>query len=181
MCQDTCNLDGSSFQWIDQLYREHGSFIESVIRFAVRDAQERDDIYQEVFMALLTIAKPAEIQNLRNYLYILTINKVNEHKQKKFRGKQILKDYADQQMCVQPSFDGDSLAIQEETDKILDLIGRALSKKESQAVLLRYRDKSAADEAARVMNISKESFIRYVSVGIKKIRTIVQSGEKTDK
>lgn len=63
---------------------------------------------------------------------------------------------------------------------MLELINKCLSKKESEAVLLRYRDKTDTEQAAKAMNISKQSFIRYVSIGVKKIRAIVRSTEKTD-
>lgn len=177
MNQDCINLENST-SWIDQLYQEHGKFIESILQYAVKDSQERDDIYQDIFMAMLKVNNPNGIQDIRDYLYVLTINKVHEHKRKKIRGRQILKAYADVLSRIPPSVTADATVVREEAARMLNLVESCLSKKESEAVLLRYRDTADAEQAAKAMNISKRSFVRYVSVGMKKIRAIVQSSEK---
>lgn len=181
MNQDYSSLENNtSFAWVDQIYRDHGKFIESVIRFAVKDSQESDDIYQEVFMALLKVSNPSQIKDIKDYLYILTINKVNEHAWKRHRGKQVLKGYADFLSRLPAAASGDPVAVREEAARMLNIVENCLTKKESEAVLRRFRDTTDTDQAAKAMHISKKSFVRYVSVGVKKIRAIVRSTEKTD-
>jgi RNA polymerase sigma factor (sigma-70 family) len=176
MDQDKSNLKiDPSFEWVEKIYQEHGSFIESVVRFAAGNNQECQDIYQEVFMALLSKGEPGEIKDIRNYIYVLTINKVNEYRQKQARGKQVLKNYVRLVASTPAEESRDVASIHEEADKMLEKIKTCLSEKESQAVLLRYRHMYDNEQAAEKMNITKATFLRYVSVGVKKIREIVKS------
>lgn len=181
MDQDKDNLEGGpSFGWVDKIYRDHGTFIESTIRFAAGNNQECQDIYQEVFMALLTKGEPGDIKDIRNYIYILTINKVNEYRQKQARGKQVLKNYAQVLTCSPPDESEDLALIHEEADKMLEKIKTCLSEKESQAVLLRYRHLCENEQAAEQMKVTKATFLRYVSIGVKKIRAIVKSSQQAE-
>jgi RNA polymerase sigma factor (sigma-70 family) len=181
MDQDKLNREvGPSLDWVDKIYQEHGSFIESVIRFNAGNSQECQDIYQEVFMALLTKGELGEINDIRNYIYVLTVNKVNEYRQKQIRGKQILKNYA-QVLATAPAQEShDPALLREEADKMLETIETCLSEKESQAVLLRYRHMVENEQAAQTMNVTKATFLRYVSVGVKKIRAIVKSSQQVE-
>lgn len=183
MDQDKSNREtGPSFEWVDQIYHEHGSFIESTIRFAAgNNNQENQDIYQEVFMALLAKGDPTDIKDIRNYLYILTVNKVSEYRQKQTRGRQILKNYTQMMISAPVEESQDAASIQEEAELMLEKIKTCLSEKESQAVLLRYRQMVENDQAAEEMNVTKATFLRYVSVGVKKIRAIVKSRQQMEK
>jgi RNA polymerase sigma factor (sigma-70 family) len=181
MDQDNSNLKTDpSFAWIDKLYQEHGKFIESVIHFSARNNQESDDIYQEVFLALMNKKEPKDIGDIRSYLYILTLNKVSEYRQKQARGKQIIKNYADFMASVTLETVDNPALVYEEADRMLETIKTCLSEKESEAVLLRYRHMAENEQAAKMMNVSKSTFLRYVSVGVKKIRAIVRS-DRADK
>ena len=37
---------------LERIYKEHDGFIRSVIRFSAKNQADREDIYQEVFLAL---------------------------------------------------------------------------------------------------------------------------------
>lgn len=180
MDQDNSNLQvNNSVDWIDQVYRQHGKFIESVIFFAAGKSQEADDIYQEVFMALIKMKGIDQIKDLRNYLYILTLNKVHEYRQKQLRGKQVLKEYAKTVVASGVSEEHPAF-VKEEADKMLAKIRNCLSEKESEAVLLRFRQMVDNDQAAQTMNVNKATFLRYVSVGVKKLRAIVRSSQEAE-
>ena len=181
MNSDIINLKNDPpLEWIDQLYREHGKFIESVLRFAAADPNEMEDIYQEIFMALIKRNDLTSIRDMRDYLYILTMNKVNEYRHKKSRGKQLLKEYAALIADTPPKEFRNPAVIREEAARVFSTIENFLSKKESQAVLLRFRDQADNDAAAKTMKVSKATFLRYVSVGVKKIRAIVRSNQADD-
>ena len=161
---------------IDTIYAEHDGFIRSVIQYAAKHHDDKDDIYQEVFVALSQKDDFAGIGNIKGYLYRLIVNKVNELIRKKISADLRLKKYvqwkaaAEEQAEMEPS-----LMIGDEVAKTIESIKSYLSEKESQAILLRFRDECDNEEAAQKMNVQKETFIRYISVGLKKIRDIMKS------
>lgn len=180
MNHDNSSLENpTSFEWIDQVYREYGSFVESTIRYEARDLQEGEDIYQEVFMTLFKVNDPERIKDIKDYLYSLIIRKIHEFRLKKMRHSQTLGAYADFLTQQSSAAASDSVTVRDEAARMLSSIEQFLTKKESQAVILRFSEKTDL-EAARAMNINKKSFLRYVSVGVKKIRTIVKRAEKMD-
>ncbi|MCE5186852.1 MAG: sigma-70 family RNA polymerase sigma factor [Planctomycetaceae bacterium] len=181
MNREKSNLETNpSLEWIDELYREHGTFIESILRFAAADLNEREDIYQDIFMALIKKNDLSAIRDIRDYLYVLTINKVNEYRRKKHRSKRILQEYASL-LGSETSDEGrQPVLVREEVNEVLKAIETCLSKQESQAVLLRYRDMADNEQAAQKMNVAKGTFLRYVSLGMKRIRAIVRSGQADD-
>ena len=65
-------------------------------------------------------------------------------------------------------------------NNLIDLIRRCLSAKESQAILLRYKDQYDIDEAAAKMNVERRTLIHYVSVGLKKLRAVLKSMERAE-
>ncbi len=160
---------------IDTLYAEHDGFIRSVIQYAAKHHDDQDDIYQEVFVALSQKENFSGINNIKGYLYRLIVNKVNELVRKKMSADLRLKKYVQWKASEEQTEMDPSLMIGDEVAKTIESIKSYLSEKESQAILLRFRDQCDNEEAAQKMNVQKETFIRYISVGLKKIRDIMKS------
>jgi DNA-directed RNA polymerase specialized sigma24 family protein len=118
---------------------------------------------------------------MKSYLYRLVINKTNEFLRKKISGEVRLKEYmqlrAEQ---VQTDEQTQDLLIRDEMDKVVGLVQEYLSRKESEAILLRYKYHYDNEEAARQMNVQKETLIRYVSIGLRKMRDIMKGRERAD-
>ena len=165
-----------------EIYEKYDDFIESVIRFVARNHADREDIYQEVFVVLSQKENFDEIQNIKSYLYRLVVNKAKEFLRRKITGELKFKEYLELQsrQQVEESDLMHDMLVQDEMDKVVELIEEFLSKKESEAVLLRFKYHCDDDKAARKMNVKKETLIRYVSTGLKKIRDIIKGQERPE-
>ena len=165
---------------IDKIYAEHDGFIRSVIRYAAKQRDDQDDIYQEIFLSLSQKETFDEIENIQGYLYRLIVNKVNELARKRIASDLRLKKYVQWRVDEDAYTDEPPLVIEDEAAKTIESIKNFLSEKESQAILLRFRDQYDNEAAAEKMNVQKETFIRYISVGLKKIRDIMKSQSGPD-
>ena len=78
--------------------------------------------------------------------------------------------YADhlKESSLKQMSNGDS----QKSDTIFQAVNHHLSKKEAKAITYRYKDNCTIQETADQMNIKARSVSRYVSVGIKKLKTI---------
>ncbi len=165
-----------------KIYEQYDGFIQSVIRFSAKNPADRDDIYQEVYVALYAKTDWGEIQDFKSYLYRLVVNKSREFLRSKItretRHKQYLQSVNDD-MIQDTDASAEELVL-EQVEDMVDLIRSCLSEKESQAILLRFRDHCGIEEAARQMNVQKTTLIRYVSVGLKKLREIIKSTRRAE-
>lgn len=181
MSQCEQNHDEAHFWTLAEIYEEYDGFIQSVIRFAAKNRADQEDVYQEVFVVLSQMGNFDKIRDIKSYLYRLIVNKANEFLRKKISGELKLKKYM--QLHGHQTEEGEQkqdLLIQDEVDKAIGLIREYLSDKESEAVLLRYKYHYSDEEAAHKMNVRKKTLIRYVSIGLKKIREIVKGKERAD-
>ncbi|MBL7214917.1 MAG: sigma-70 family RNA polymerase sigma factor [Phycisphaerae bacterium] len=183
MSQCEQNHDEDRSRALAKIYREYDRFIQSVIQFSAKNQADREDIYQEVFIVLFQKADLDQIQDFKSYLYRLVINKSNEFLRKKISREIQLKEYIGLQSpeAVQEGGDMQDMLILEEVDSMVDLIKECLSQRESEAILLRFKSHYDNEEAARKMGVQKETLIRYVSVGLKKLRDIIKSIRRAEK
>lgn len=174
-CEQNHNQD---HLWaLERLYREYDGFIQSVIRFSAKNQADREDIYQEVFLTLMG-TDLEEIQDFKSYLYRLIINKSNEFLRNKISRELKQKHYLElypAAAAVVRDGDMEDLIVLDEVDGMVDLIREYLSEKESEAILLRFKDHCDIDEAAEKMNVQRKTLIHYISVGLKKLRLILKS------
>ncbi len=181
MSQCEQNHGGGTSDILTEIYREYDGFICSVIQFAARNREDREDIYQEVFIALSLKDNLNEIQNIKGYLYRLAINKANEFLRKKISGELRFKEYMQLQINKTENRPEQELFTEDQMDAVTKLIREYLSEKESEAVLLRFKYHHDNEQAARKMNVKKETVVRYISVGLKKLRQIVKGSAEADK
>lgn len=86
-----------------------------------------------------------------------------------------LKKYVQWKVAEEETPIDQELLLGDEVAKTIELVKTYLSEKESEAILLRFRDHYDNEQAAQKMDVQKETLIRYISVGLKKIREIVKS------
>ena len=72
--------------------------------------------------------------------------------------------------------------ISENTEKILKILDKHLPQRESQAIIMKYREDMSNKEVAKKLGINERSVSRYVSMGLSKVRQILsleggQTGE----
>lgn len=174
-CEQQSNEDRS--RALAAIYEEYDGFIQSIIRYCAKNKADQEDIYQEVFIVLHQKADSAQIQDFKSYLYRLVVNKSNEFLRRKISQELRLKKYMElqSQEAVEEGQDTQDLLILDEVDGMIDLIQEHLSQRESEAILLRFKYHYDNEEAAQKMNVQKETLVRYVSVGLKKLREILKS------
>lgn len=159
-----------------RIFEEHDRFIRSVIRFSARNRADQEDIYQEVFLALFVKKDLDQILSIKDYLYRLIVNKSNEFLRQKLNRQGKHHTFMERQSdeAVPKGRIVWELVSRDEMQELLDCIREHLTEKESEAILLRYRDGKSVNETAEKMNVRKKTVICYVSVGLNKLRKIVQ-------
>jgi len=153
------------------IFEEHGDEIRATIQFLVSDRSKVDDIFQDVFLAIVDKPIPPDIQNPKGYLYRAIVNDIIDmaRRTKSYRGR--IQRYAECRKYSIINNDPDNIVIQaEEREKMIELIERQLPPREAEAVIKRYGNDISIGDAARKMHVNKRSFSRYLCLGLKKIR-----------
>jgi len=153
------------------IFKEHGGKIRSTIQFYVSDRSKVDDIFQDVFLAIVDKPIPPDIQSPTGYLYRAIKNDIIDmaRRTKNYRGR--IQRYAERRKYSIINNDPENIVIQaEEREKMIELIERQLPPREAEAVIKRYGNDISIDDAARKMHVNKRTFSRYLCLGLKKIR-----------
>ncbi|MHC4792547.1 MAG: RNA polymerase sigma factor, partial [Planctomycetota bacterium] len=59
-----------------KIFSEYGDFIRGVIRYQVGNDAQADDLFQDFFLSLVSRPVPADIQNIKKYLYRAITNDI---------------------------------------------------------------------------------------------------------
>lgn len=157
----------------ENIFIEHGNFIRTAIRFHVQNEAECDDLFQEFFMSLIVNPIPEDVKNIRGFLYRAVTNRVKDTFKRVTRYRAKLCGYAEK--WQHPIVDSpETIAIErEEVEKVFELIHKHLPKKEALAVSLRYGKDGDNRKVSETMGVKAATVNRYVCLGIKKIREIL--------
>lgn len=166
-CDAPSNVDHAR-----QIFEEHGDFIHSIIRFSVRNEALSEDLFQDLFLSLISKPMPEEVQNIRGFLYRVVSDSIKDAFRRIDRYQAKINRYADRRGHIVNNRPEKSLIEVEETKKMFELIERRLPSKEACAVTLRYRNHCDIMEVAEKMGVKPRSVSRYVSVGLKKVRHV---------
>ena len=159
-------------------FEEHGDFIRSVIRFNVRNEALCEDLFQDLFLFLISKPIPDEVQNIRAFLYRVVSDKIKDAFRRIDRYQARIRRYAGYPGRVTEYRPKNSLIEAEETKRMFELIERHLPQKEALAVTLRYKNDCDTAKVAKKMGVQPRSVSRYVSVGLKKARHLFGVNER---
>ncbi len=154
------------------VFAEHGGFIRNMIRLRVCDASRREDLFQELFLRLIRRPIPADVQNVRGYLYRMILHDAVDVAREQENEHRHLKKYAERNQIFiynRPSPN----AISEETEEtgaVFACLIRPLGRREAQVMTLRYRDNYSIPEIAAEMGIDRRSVSRYLTSGLRELR-----------
>ena len=165
---DTSNNIGRAMK----VFEEHGDFIRTVIRFHVKDKAEAEDLFQDLFLFLVSKPIPGEVQNVRGFLYRVVSDKAKDASRRIERYQRRIRRYPERRKRIIENSPENIVIEVEETKKMFELIRRRLPPKEAQAVTLRYRNGYDIGEVAEKMGIKPRSISRYVSAGLKKVHQV---------
>ncbi len=155
-----------------KIFAEHGSFIRNLIRLRVRDASRREDLFQGLFLTLVDRPVPADVQNIRGYLYRTILRDAVDVVREQEQEHRHLKKYAERSQIViynDPSQDAISEETEEKSSVFACLIGK-LRRREAQVMTLRYRDNYSIAEIAAEIGIDRRSVSRYLTSGLRELR-----------
>ena len=152
-------------------FAEYGDFIDAIIRCKVKNEAQADDLYQDFFLSLVSKPLPAGVQNVKSYLYRAITNDIIDAARRAEKRQIRLHKYAGRLgYSINEKRPENAFIKIEQTKKFFELIKRQLPNSEARAVTLRYKNNYNIKEVADKMNVNKKSVIRYVCVGLKKIR-----------
>jgi len=159
-----------------EIFAEHGRTIFGIIRSQLNNDSEAEDIYQDFFLSLVRKPIPPHIQDIRGYLYRAVKNDVFDaaRKAKAYKGR--VRRYAERHKneWLQQVGPDDDLIKHEQIQRVFNLIEIRLCPREAQAIICRYSRERNTGEAAQEMGVNKRTLSRYVCVGLKKIRCLIQ-------
>jgi RNA polymerase sigma factor (sigma-70 family) len=153
------------------IFFEHCDFIRTVIRYKIKDESMAEDLFHDLFLSLVSRPVPAEVRDIKGYIYRAIINDVTDHIRHLERYQTIAHRCADyNKLTVNNRLPEDALMEKEQTDRMIELIKKRVTKNEFKAITSRYRDGLSIKEAADRMSINNRSVSRYISTGIRKVK-----------
>jgi len=157
-----------------KVFLDHKDFIREVICFHVQDEDQADDLFQDLFLSLISNPLPRDMQNIKSYLYKAITNDVIDaiHRREKYRN--CIHEYA--QRSSRPRSQTTPLEAvleKEQASRVLELVKKQLPPTEAQAVYLQYRDSHNAREIAEKMGVGIATVRGYLSEGLSRIRRLL--------
>jgi len=157
------------------LFMEYGNFIRAVIRCQVENETKTDDLFQDFFLSLVANPLPADVINIRSFLYRAVTNDI-------INAAQRVENYQNKMLKYSKRFNypinkktpEDVFIESEETNRMFELIEMRLRRSEAQAITFRYRKNYSIKEVAMRMNVNSSSVRKYISVGLSKIRQLLK-------
>ncbi|MFA5252417.1 MAG: sigma-70 family RNA polymerase sigma factor [Phycisphaerae bacterium] len=163
-----------------EIFSKYGDFIRTVIYYHVENDAQADDLLQDFFLSLVSRPIPANIQNVKGYLYKAITNDIVDAIRRTDKYKTRMGKYAE---CFNYPINNDgpenALIEMEQTNEMFKLIEGWLRHSESEAITLRYKNSYNIKEAAKKMHVDDRTISRYISTGLNKVRqflTVKQGG-----
>lgn len=156
-----------------KIFAEHGTFIRNVMLSKIEPYSQInvDDMYQDLFLSLVSRPIPPNVNNIKAYLYRAIINDIYNSIRRLKNYKKLKKKYFDYlNFSINKSDSVNASNIEERLDILFQDIEGHLSSPEIRAIKLRYKEGYNIEEVAKKMSVKKESVSRYVCIGLKKIR-----------
>ena len=165
-----CDISGD-VQRATAIFFEHCDFIRAVIRYKIKDESMAEDLFHNLFLSLVSRPVPAEVRDIKGYIYRAIINDVTDHIRHLGRYQSLTHRCADyNKLTINNRLPEDALMEKEQSDKMIELIKKRVTRNEFKAIASRYRDDLSIKEAADRMNIDDRSVVRYISTGLRKVK-----------
>ncbi|OHB64522.1 MAG: hypothetical protein A2Y76_01450 [Planctomycetes bacterium RBG_13_60_9] len=158
-----------------RIFAEHGEFIRRVILFHVHEASRVEDVFQELFLKLVEQPIPANVVNVRGYLYQAIINDAADLARRQQDHRRHMEKYARQlrnSIHKRPSPTA-ILEEMEESESRFAYLVRRLRHREAQVVTLRYRDNYTVAEIAEKIGLHRRTVSRYLTSGLRELRRML--------
>lgn len=170
--QSTRTIDDvNSVRAATDVFAEYGDFIRAVIRHHIGNNGQADDLFQDFFLSLVCKPLPADVQDVKSYLYRAITNDFFDAVRRVETYRDYVRKYAkNTNYSINKQTAENASNETEEKNKMFELIERLLPQREAQAVRLRYKDNCSIKRIADTMQVNAGSVRRYICVGLRKIR-----------
>jgi RNA polymerase sigma factor (sigma-70 family) len=156
-----------------KVFGQYGDFIHAVIRCKVRNEAQADDLFQDLFLSIVS-NPPQSLQNIKGYLYRAITHDIVDTVRRMERYESHIRRYGEKlNYSINKNSFENTLIEREERDRLFTLIKERLPESESKAIALRYRDSHSIKEVAEEMGVEKRTVSSYISIGLKKIRQLL--------
>ena len=154
------------------IFDEYGDFIRTVIRYQTHDCSWQDDLFQEFFLELIYRPVPAEVRNVKSYLYRAIVHLVLDSVRARHTYRRAVQKYGKEtRISINNPRAADALiADTEEKNATIAYLARHLQEREAQAFVLRYRDHFSIGEIAVRMGVNGRTVSRYLSESLRRLR-----------
>jgi len=161
-----------------EIFEKHGDVIRAMIRFQVSDESKVDDIFQDLFLSVVEKPIPADMQNIKGYLYRAITNDVIDVARRTRSYRDRVSRYAESRERSTSQEEPQNTVVQaEEIQKLFQLIEGQLPPCEAEAVIQRYRYDHDTACAAEQMRVDARTVSRYICVALKKIRQFIRENQ----
>ncbi|NLZ04492.1 MAG: sigma-70 family RNA polymerase sigma factor [Phycisphaerae bacterium] len=155
------------------LFHQHGAFIRAVIRFQAKNEFQEDDLYQQLFLSLVSRPMPPDVENVKSYLYRAIANDIVDTARQKARQRKHFEKLAEEfRNSIHKEAPADAFLGVGDGDAALACLTRHLRKREAQAVVMRYQDDRSISEIARVMGVDRRTVSYYLAAALRQLRRI---------
>jgi len=155
------------------LFDQYGDFIRATIHFQAKNEFMEDDLFQEFFLVLIAKPVPANVENVKSYLYRAVTNTVIESARRRAREERCLKKHIeDVRISINNRTPQSAIIGREERESVFRHLAGQLRHREAEAVLLRYRDNCSIGEIAEKMGVDRRTVSHYLSEGLRQLRRV---------
>lgn len=166
-------------QLAGEIFHEHGSQIRHLIRRYVRDENDVDDIYQNVFLSLVR-TPPSSLTFLLAYLSRVVKNHTIDAVRRTTSYGGCIERYANLRRRNAAGSDPETTLIQAEQMAILiALVESSIPPHMADVIMERYAHGRNMTEAATRLGIKERTVSRYCCVGLKRMRRLIEEGKVT--
>jgi RNA polymerase sigma factor (sigma-70 family) len=160
------------------IFQQHGEFIRGVINYKVKDEDSADDIYQNLFISLVSSPIRSDVQDMRSFLYRTIINEASDYQMqtRRYKGRleRFRKNYAENlNYSINKKDTGDAFIEEEHIVKTFESVEKQLPVRWAKIIRMKYKDGYSSKEIAEKMHISDSSVRTYISWGLKRARKIL--------
>ncbi len=161
-----------------EIYEEHGSFIQTVFNFHIQSMggrfEDNEDVVQDFFLILVRNPLPPEVTDERAYLYRAITNHTAKWVQHRKRQLAQTAKYS-KQMSPEGSYPSPLFPVitSEQLSQLFGIISQYLPTHQARAVLYRYKYGHDDQKAAVKMGVNRRTFSRYVSTGLSRLRLLM--------
>ncbi len=153
-----------------QIFIEHEPAIRAMIRRHVGNKDEEDDIYQNLYLSLVSNPVPFPLANTLAYLSTVIKNDIIDAARRRKSYQEMISRYAISRMYDETETDPQAVVIRGEEMQQIAAFVESLPAHEARAVAERYGYGHTTTDAAKRMSVKERTVSRYLCIGLRHIR-----------